>query len=54
MKVLLSLTLVLTWLERCSGLDGWVLMEPQLQASAGDSVLLQCLFQDPTTKGWTM
>ncbi|XP_014805029.1 PREDICTED: junctional adhesion molecule-like isoform X2 [Calidris pugnax] len=51
MKVLLSLTLVLTWLERGSGLAGWVLMEPQLRASAGDSVLLQCLFLDPVAKG---
>uniref|UniRef100_A0A8C3JYE2 Ig-like domain-containing protein n=1 Tax=Calidris pygmaea TaxID=425635 RepID=A0A8C3JYE2_9CHAR len=54
MKVLLSLTLVLTWLERGSGSAGWVLTEPQLRASAGDSVLLQCLFLDPVAKGWTM
>ncbi|KFW70979.1 hypothetical protein AS28_06496, partial [Pygoscelis adeliae] len=54
MKVLLSLTLVLTWLERCSGSAGWVFTEPQLQASAGDSVLLQCIFLDPVAKGWTM
>ncbi|XP_030899986.2 junctional adhesion molecule-like isoform X2 [Melopsittacus undulatus] len=54
MKVLLRLTLVLTWLERCRGSAGWVFMEPQLRASAGDSVLLQCLFLDPLAKGWTM
>ncbi|KAM6234706.1 junctional adhesion molecule-like isoform 3-T5 [Spheniscus humboldti] len=54
MKVLLSLTLVLTWLERCSGSAGWVFTEPQLRASAGDSVLLQCIFLDPVAKGWTM
>uniref|UniRef100_A0A8C8B9W7 Ig-like domain-containing protein n=1 Tax=Otus sunia TaxID=257818 RepID=A0A8C8B9W7_9STRI len=54
MVVLLSLTLVLTWLERCSGWAGWVFTEPQLRASAGDSVLLQCLFLDPVAKGWTM
>ncbi|KFR05166.1 hypothetical protein Y956_12603, partial [Nipponia nippon] len=53
MKALLSLTLVLTWLERCSGSAGWVFVEPQLQASAGDSVLLRCLFLDPVAKGWT-
>ncbi|XP_071625373.1 myelin protein zero-like protein 2 isoform X3 [Heliangelus exortis] len=54
MKVLLSLTLMLTWLERGSGTAGWVFTEPQLRASAGDSVLLQCLFLDPVAKGWTM
>ncbi|XP_065711839.1 junctional adhesion molecule-like isoform X3 [Patagioenas fasciata] len=54
MKVLLSLTLVLTWQERCSGSAGWVFTEPQLRARAGDSVLLQCLFLEPATKGWTM
>ncbi|KFP62552.1 hypothetical protein N322_03189, partial [Cariama cristata] len=54
MKTLLSLTLVLTWLERCSGSTGWVFTEPQLRASAGDSVLLQCLFLDTVAKGWTM
>ncbi|KFU86106.1 hypothetical protein M959_01847, partial [Chaetura pelagica] len=54
MKVLLSLTLLLAWLERCSGSAGWVFTEPQLQAGAGDSVLLQCLFLDPGAKGWTM
>ncbi|XP_032860701.1 junctional adhesion molecule-like isoform X2 [Tyto alba] len=54
MKVLLCLTLMLTWLERCSGWVGWVFTEPQLRASAGDSVLLQCLFLDPVAKGWTM
>ncbi|XP_066059684.1 junctional adhesion molecule-like isoform X2 [Chamaea fasciata] len=53
MKVLLSLTLVLTWLERCSGAAG-VFMQPQLRARAGDSVLLQCLFIDPDSKGWTL
>ncbi|KAM6044902.1 uncharacterized protein LJ206_018754 isoform 2-T2 [Theristicus caerulescens] len=40
--------------ERCSGSAGWVFMKPQLQASAGDSVLLQCLFLDPVATGWTM
>ncbi|XP_069732408.1 junctional adhesion molecule-like isoform X2 [Phaenicophaeus curvirostris] len=40
--------------ERCSGAAGWVFMEPQLRASAGDSVLLPCLFLDPGAKGWTM
>ncbi|KFQ27961.1 hypothetical protein N332_07970, partial [Mesitornis unicolor] len=54
MKVLLSLTVVLTWLERCGGSAGWVSTEPQLRARAGDSVLLQCLFQDPLAQGWTM
>ncbi|KFQ11934.1 hypothetical protein N329_00922, partial [Haliaeetus albicilla] len=54
MKALLSLTLVLTWLEQCSGLAGWVFTEPQLRASTGDSVLLQCLFLDPVAKGWMM
>ncbi|XP_071432311.1 myelin protein zero-like protein 2 isoform X2 [Pithys albifrons albifrons] len=53
MKVLLSLTLVLTWLERCGG-SGWVFTEPQLQASAGDSVLLQCRFLDLENRGWTV
>ncbi|XP_065553110.1 junctional adhesion molecule-like isoform X3 [Lathamus discolor] len=48
--ILLSLSLA----ERCSGSAGWVLMEPQLRASAGDSVLLQCLFLDPLARGWTM
>lgn len=28
--------------------------EPQLRARAGDSVLLQCLFLDPDSKGWTL
>uniref|UniRef100_A0A8U7NP38 Uncharacterized protein n=1 Tax=Corvus moneduloides TaxID=1196302 RepID=A0A8U7NP38_CORMO len=51
--MLLSLTLLLTWLERCSGAAG-VFMEPQLQARAGDSVLLRCLFLDPDSKGWTL
>lgn len=36
--------------ERCSGAAG-VFMEPQLRARAGDSVLLQCLFLDPDSKG---
>ncbi|XP_053942925.1 junctional adhesion molecule-like isoform X2 [Cuculus canorus] len=40
--------------ERCSRVAGWVFTEPQLRASAGDSVLLQCLFLDPVAKGWTM
>ncbi|KFW85135.1 hypothetical protein N305_04150, partial [Manacus vitellinus] len=53
MKVLLSLTLVLTWLERSGG-SGWVFTEPQLRASAGDSVLLQCHFLDLENKGWTV
>ncbi|KAM6370463.1 junctional adhesion molecule-like isoform 2-T2 [Pluvialis apricaria] len=48
--ILLSLSLA----ERCSGSAGWVFMEPQLRASAGDSVLLPCLFLDPAAKGWTM
>ncbi|XP_049655539.1 junctional adhesion molecule-like isoform X2 [Accipiter gentilis] len=48
--ILLSLSLA----EQCSGLAGWVFMEPQLRASAGDSVLLQCLFLDPVAKGWMM
>lgn len=39
--------------ERCSGAAG-VFMEPQLRARAGDSVLLQCLFLDPDSKGWTL
>ncbi|XP_027737121.1 junctional adhesion molecule-like isoform X1 [Empidonax traillii] len=53
MKVLLSLTLVLAWLERCGG-SGWVVTEPQLRASAGGSVLLQCRFLDLENKDWTM
>ncbi|XP_063273960.1 junctional adhesion molecule-like isoform X2 [Prinia subflava] len=53
MELLLSLTLVLTWLERGSGAAG-VFMEPQLRARAGDSVLLRCLFIDPEGKGWTL
>ncbi|XP_056365606.1 junctional adhesion molecule-like isoform X3 [Oenanthe melanoleuca] len=54
MKVLLSLTLLLTWLaERCSWAAG-VFMEPQLRARAGDSVLLRCLFLDPDSKGGTL
>ncbi|KFP80483.1 hypothetical protein N310_13285, partial [Acanthisitta chloris] len=53
MKVLLSLTLVLTLLERCGG-SGWVFTKPQLQASTGDSVLLQCLFLDLEINGWTV
>lgn len=40
--------------ERCSGSAGWVFTEPQLRASAGDSVLLQCLFRGPPAKGWTV
>lgn len=48
--ILLSLSMA----ERCSLSAGWVFMEPQLQAGAGDSVLLQCLFLDPLAKGWTM
>lgn len=48
--ILLSLSLA----ERCRGSAGWVFMEPQLRASAGDSVLLQCLFLDPAAEGWTM
>lgn len=39
--------------ERCSGAAG-VFMQPQLRARAGDSVLLQCLFIDPESKGWTL
>ncbi|XP_035202089.1 junctional adhesion molecule-like isoform X2 [Oxyura jamaicensis] len=54
MKVMLSLTLVLVLLERCSGSAAWVFTEPQLQASAGDSVLLQCLLRDMADKSWTM
>ncbi|XP_035411696.1 junctional adhesion molecule-like isoform X1 [Cygnus atratus] len=54
MKVMLSLTLVLALLERCSGSAGWVFTEPQLQAGAGDSVLLQCLLRDAADKSWTM
>ncbi|XP_039940858.1 junctional adhesion molecule-like [Hirundo rustica] len=53
MKVLLSLTLVLTLLERCSA-AAEVFMEPQLRARAGDSVLLRCLFMDPDSRGWTL
>ncbi|XP_017665089.1 PREDICTED: junctional adhesion molecule-like isoform X2 [Lepidothrix coronata] len=37
-----------------SGGSGWVFTEPQLQASAGDSVLLQCHFLDLENKGWTV
>lgn len=48
--ILLSLSLA----EQCSGLAGWVFTEPQLRASTGDSVLLQCLFLDPVAKGWMM
>ncbi|XP_068773068.1 junctional adhesion molecule-like isoform X2 [Struthio camelus] len=54
MKVLLTLPLVLTLLERCSGSAGWVFVQPQLQACSGDSVLLQCRFLDSVAKGWTM
>ncbi|KGL78335.1 hypothetical protein N309_03064, partial [Tinamus guttatus] len=54
MKVSLALLLVLTLLERCSGAAGWVLTQPQLQAYAGDSVLLQCRFQDSLAMGWTV
>lgn len=39
--------------ERCSGAAG-VFMQPQLRARAGDSVLLQCLFIDPDSKGWSL
>lgn len=39
--------------EWCSGAAG-VFMQPQLRARAGDSVLLQCLFIDPDSKGWTL
>ncbi|XP_064587951.1 junctional adhesion molecule-like isoform X2 [Zonotrichia leucophrys gambelii] len=53
MKVVLSLALLLTWLGLCSGAAG-VFTEPQLRARAGDSVLLQCLFLDPDSKGWTL
>ncbi|KFP90879.1 hypothetical protein N311_04828, partial [Apaloderma vittatum] len=53
MKLLLSLTLLLMWLGKL-GSAGGVFTEPQLGASAGDSVLLQCLFLDPAVKGWTM
>ncbi|XP_030918248.1 junctional adhesion molecule-like [Geospiza fortis] len=53
MKALLSLALLLTWLGRCTG-AAQVFMEPQLRARAGDSVLLQCLFLDPDSKGWTL
>uniref|UniRef100_A0A674H0U3 Ig-like domain-containing protein n=1 Tax=Taeniopygia guttata TaxID=59729 RepID=A0A674H0U3_TAEGU len=53
MKVLLSLTLVLTWLGRCRGAAG-VFTEPQVRARAGGSVLLPCLFLDPDSKGWTL
>ncbi|XP_066191078.1 myelin protein P0-like [Sylvia atricapilla] len=53
MKVLLSLTLVLPWLGLC-GRAAVVFMQPQLRARAGDSVLLQCLFIDPGSKGWTL
>jgi len=48
--ILLSLSLA----ERCDGSAGWVFTESQLRASAGDSVLLQCLFLDPVAKGWTV
>lgn len=48
--ILLSLSLA----ERCSGSAGWVFTEPQLRASAGDSVLLQCLFLGPVAKDWTL
>ncbi|KFV12994.1 hypothetical protein N340_10480, partial [Tauraco erythrolophus] len=48
--ILLSLSLA----ERCCGSSGWVFTEPQLRASAGDSVLLQCLFLDPAPEGWMM
>ncbi|XP_075630689.1 uncharacterized protein LOC142604906 isoform X2 [Balearica regulorum gibbericeps] len=54
MNTLLSLTLVLTWLERCSGSTGWVFTEPQLRASTGHSVLLRCLFRDSVAEGCTM
>lgn len=54
MKVLLDLALVLTLLGRSSSLAGWVFTEPWLHASAGDSVLLRCLFQDPEATGWTV
>ncbi|XP_039242434.1 junctional adhesion molecule-like [Pipra filicauda] len=37
-----------------SGGSGWVFTEPQLRASAGDSVLLQCHFLDLENKGWTV
>lgn len=54
MKVLLCLALVLMLLGRSSSLAGWVFTEPWLHASAGDSVLLRCLFQDPEATGWTV
>lgn len=38
---------------RCTG-AAEVFTEPQLRARAGDSVLLQCLFLDPDSKGWTL
>ncbi|XP_059723209.1 junctional adhesion molecule-like isoform X1 [Haemorhous mexicanus] len=53
MKVLLSLALLLTWLGPCTG-AAEAFTEPQLRARAGDSVLLQCLFLDPDSKGWTL
>ncbi|XP_027511472.1 junctional adhesion molecule-like isoform X1 [Corapipo altera] len=37
-----------------SGGSGRVFTEPQLRASAGDSVLLQCHFLDLENKGWTL
>ncbi|XP_068023864.1 junctional adhesion molecule-like isoform X2 [Melanerpes formicivorus] len=54
MKVLLSLTLVLTWLEPCRAGAAWVLTQPLLQAGAGDSVLLPCRLLDLVSRGWTM
>lgn len=48
--ILLSLCLA----GRSSSLTGWVFTEPWLHASAGDSVLLRCLFQDPEATGWTV
>ncbi|XP_058674949.1 junctional adhesion molecule-like [Ammospiza caudacuta] len=38
---------------QCSGAAG-VFTEPQLRARTGDSVLLQCLFLDPDSAGWTL
>ncbi|GAB0199734.1 sodium channel subunit beta-2 [Grus japonensis] len=46
--------LIVTERERCSGSTGWVFTEPQLRASTGHSVLLQCLFRDSVAKGCTM
>ena len=48
--ILLSLCLA----GRSGSLAGWVFTGPWLHASAGDSVLLRCLFQDPEATGWTV